>query len=183
MQAWNWLGKEFVEFGVRWVVFLAIGVGVTLIFKSKMRKDLDLVMDHLGIDQKTRKAIKPRKVLSWLRPTAKPPVTKTWIDRQSAIALIMESSIVLEKSPRRKEKAKTILEQVRKNLAPFDQIAVPSGESAYMDKYEKEVSTGLLDAVILKHPHAKQGDKYSREIIIFELCQMALQSALASNGN
>ena len=96
IQAWNWFGEELAEFGVRWLVFCAVGVVMTVIFRSRLRKDLDRVIEHLGIDQ-THSGIKPRKILNWLKPTAKPPATKAWIKRQEALALIKKSSVVMEK--------------------------------------------------------------------------------------
>lgn len=178
MQAWGWLGEEVVEFGLRWIVFLAIGVVVTLIFRSKLRADLDQVIEHLGMGQ-AHTGIRSKKILSWLKPTAKPPVTRTWIDRKNALKLIKNSSVVLEKSPRRKEQAKNVFDMLAEQVASH--TVIQSGEDTYRDQFEIEVSIGLLDVIISKHPHAKQSEKYSREIIAFELCQMALNSALGES--
>ena len=181
MQAWDWIGGEIVNFGIRWVAIVAIGIAVSLFVRRSIRKDTDMILDYLGIDRSMRHGIKPRKVLSWLKPSAKPPATRTWIDRKEALALIRESSVVMRKSPRRKQRAKTVLDQLTVNLTPLTQVTKPSGEFTYQNKYEHEVSTGLLDTIISSHPDAEQNGKYSREIIVFELCQMALQAALVAN--
>ena len=98
----------------------------------------------------------------------------TQIARKQAIDLIKRSSVVQEKSPRRKRKAVTVYDKIYRQLDIL-QTVEPSGEASYMNAYESEVSTGLLNAITSKHPNAVWNDKYSKEIITFELCQMAMQ--------
>ena len=133
--------------------------------------------EHIGVESKSKIGL-IEKVFTKKKHIIHPPPTKTWINRKDTLALIGRSSIALRNSPRRKKPAKTaiqkMLEQSTSGLL-VTQIAEPSGEDIYTSKLEGEVATGLLYQIIKKHPDAKKGDKYSQEIIVFELCQMALK--------
>lgn len=177
--AWDWIGAEIYNFGIRWILFITLGVVVALIFRTKNRRELDAIKAYLGIEH-VSKGIRPKALLRWLKPAAKPPKTKTWIDKNEALSLARNSSIVLKKSPSRKKAAKTAFDKMFEQieLAAVMKTVEPSGEIMYKNKFENEVSAALLDNIISKYPHAERNGKYSKEIIAFELCQITLKSAL-----
>ena len=178
---WNWVGAEIFNFGIRWVVAVSLaataGYFFSRVWRSQLRRDIDAVMSHIGLEPSGKKEAK--KLVSWMRASAPTPKTKTWINRKDALVLIGKSSIAMRNSPRRKKPAKTAFQKMleQSTSGPLTRVVEPSGEDIYNSKLEREVTTGLLYQIIKKHPEAEKGDKYSQEIIVFELCQMAVKSS------
>ena len=100
----------------------------------------------------------------------KVPATNSWKTKNEILKIIKKSSVVQNKSPRRNQPARTIQDDLMSSL-----ITGPSGEIQYMHQYEKDASIGILQKIVGKHPSAKNGDKFSIEIIEFELSQMVLE--------
>lgn len=99
----------------------------------------------------------------------KAPSTHTWMPESEILKIIRKSSAVMKNSPRRNQPARTMHDTF---MSPF--IAGPSGETQYIRQHEKDASKGILYNIVEKHPSAKNGDKFSKEIIEFELYQMVL---------
>ena len=104
----------------------------------------------------------------------KVPQTRNWIGRDEALKIIRNSAAVMKNSPRRKIPKPTIHDALRETALSGMSFG-PSGEEAYQSTKEREAAAGILYQVLSKYPGAKKGDKYSKEIIMFALQQMALE--------
>ena len=105
------------------------------------------------------------------------PATKTWISKREALNIIRNSAVVMKNSPRRKQKAQTVIDAISESA--FSNIKVaPSGEEIYQNMYERDAAKGFLYRIEAGDLPVKRTDnKYSKEIIEYVL------AIYASTGN
>ena len=93
------------------------------------------------------------------------PKTETWI-KSEVLEIIVQHPLVFKNSNRRKLQGKHMIEEIQESLRG------PSGEAIYTRKEDRASARRYLNEIITRHPQAKRGDEYSKEIIEYELDEM-----------